>query len=41
LAVRSSLGGPKLDDDTADVFAEIEAARKADLGCVVDREAGT
>jgi prevent-host-death family protein len=34
------LGGPKLDDDTADVFAEIEAGRKADLGRPVDLEAG-
>jgi prevent-host-death family protein len=35
------LGGPKLDDGTADVFAEVEAERKADLGRVVDLEAGT
>jgi hypothetical protein len=35
------LGGPKLDDDTADVFAEIEAERKADFGRAVDLEAGT
>ena len=35
------LGGPKLDDDTADVFAEVEAERKADLGRMVDLEAGT
>ena len=35
------LGGPKLDDDTADVFAEVDAERKADLGRVVDLEAGT
>ncbi len=35
------LGGPKLDDGTADVFAEIEAERKADLGRAVDFEAGT
>lgn len=34
------LGGPKLDDSTADVFAEVEAERKADLGRVVDIEAG-
>ena len=34
-------GGPKLDDDTADVFAEVEAERKADLGRMVDLEAGT
>jgi prevent-host-death family protein len=34
------LGGPKLDDSTADVFAEVEAERKADLGRVVDLEAG-
>jgi prevent-host-death family protein len=30
------LGGPKLDDDAPDVFAEIEAERKADLGRPVD-----
>ncbi len=35
------LGGPKLDDGTADVFAEIEAERKADFGRVVELEAGT
>jgi hypothetical protein len=35
------LGGPKLDDGTADVFAEVEAERKADLGRAVDLEAGT
>jgi prevent-host-death family protein len=35
------LGGPKLDDDTADVFAEVEAERKADFGRTVDLEAGT
>jgi len=35
------LGGPKLDDGAADVFAEIEAERKADRGRVVDLEAGT
>ena len=34
------LGGPKFDDGTADVFAEIEAERKADSGRVVDLEAG-
>ena len=34
------LGGPKLDDSAADVFAEIEADRKADFGRVVDLEAG-
>ena len=34
------LGGPKLDDATADVFAEIEAERKADFGRAVDLEAG-
>ncbi len=34
------LGGPKLDDG-ADVFAEIEAERKADFGRAVDLEAGT
>ena len=26
------LGGPKLDDSAADVFAEVEAERKADFG---------
>jgi prevent-host-death family protein len=35
------LGGPKLDDDDADVFAEIEAERGADFGRAVDLEAGT
>jgi hypothetical protein len=35
------LGGPKLDDHAADVLAEIEAARKADLGRAVDLETGT
>jgi prevent-host-death family protein len=35
------LGGPKLDDSAADVFAEIEAQRKADFGRMVDLEAGT
>jgi prevent-host-death family protein len=35
------LGGPKLDDGTADVFVEIEAERKADRGREVDLEAGT
>jgi prevent-host-death family protein len=35
------LGGPKLDDDAADVFAEIEAERKADYGRVVDLGAGS
>ena len=35
------LGGPKLDDSAADVFAEIEAERKADFGRMVDLEAGT
>ena len=34
------LGGPKLDDSAADVFAEIEAERKADSGRVIDLEAG-
>jgi prevent-host-death family protein len=32
------LGGPKIDD-AADVFAEIEAERKADFGRSVDLEA--
>jgi prevent-host-death family protein len=35
------LGGPKLGDNTADVFAEIEAERKADFGRAVELEAGT
>jgi prevent-host-death family protein len=35
------LGGPKLGGDAADVFAEIEAERKADFGRAVDLEAGT
>jgi prevent-host-death family protein len=35
------LGGPKLDDGAVDVFAEIEAERKADFGRVADLEAGT
>ena len=35
------LGGPKLGDGVADVFAEVEAERKADLGRAVDLEAGT
>jgi prevent-host-death family protein len=35
------LGGPKLDDSAADVFAEIEADRKADFGRVINLEAGT
>jgi prevent-host-death family protein len=34
------LGGPKLDDATAEVFAEIEAERKADFRCPVDLEVG-
>jgi prevent-host-death family protein len=35
------LGGPKLGDGAVDVFAEIEAERKADFGRAVDLEAGT
>jgi prevent-host-death family protein len=35
------LSGPKVDDGTADVFAEIEAERKTDFGRVVDLTAGT
>jgi prevent-host-death family protein len=35
------LGGPKLDAAAADVFAEIEAERKADFGRAVNLEAGT
>ena len=34
------LGGPKLDVGAADVFAEIEAERRADFGRPVDLEAG-
>jgi prevent-host-death family protein len=34
------LSGPKLDDSATEVFAEIEAQRKADVGRVVDLEAG-
>lgn len=30
------LGGPKLDDAAAEVFAEVEAERKADFGRVID-----
>ena len=35
------LGGPKFDEGTVAVFAEIEAERKADFGRAVDLEAGT
>jgi prevent-host-death family protein len=35
------LGGPKLNGGTAEVFAEIEAERRADFGPTVDLEAGT
>jgi prevent-host-death family protein len=35
------LGGPKLDNSAADVFAEIGAERKADFGRPIDLEAGT
>ncbi len=35
------LGGPKLDDGTADVFAEIDAERKTDFGRVIDLAADT
>jgi|SRR5215471_17998775 prevent-host-death family protein len=34
------LGGPKIDDATAEIFADIETERKADLGRIVDLEAG-
>jgi prevent-host-death family protein len=34
------LGGPKFDDEVAEAFATIEAARKADVGRAVDFEAG-
>ncbi len=33
------LGGPKFDDAAAEVFAEVEAERKADFGRVIDLEA--
>jgi prevent-host-death family protein len=32
------LGGPKLDGESVDVFAEVEAERKADFGRAVDFE---
>ena len=35
------LGGPKLDDGTADAFEEVAAERRADFGRTVDLEAGT
>ena len=35
------LGGPKLDDDTAEVFEEVAAVRRADFGRAVDLEAET
>ena len=35
------LGGPKFNDIAAEVFAEIEAERKADFGRMVDLEVGT
>src|ERR1700689_2385758 len=35
------LGGPKLDDGTADVWAEIEFRRKADFRSSVDLEVPT
>jgi prevent-host-death family protein len=35
------LGGPKLGDQAADAFAEIEAERKADFGRLADLESGT
>jgi hypothetical protein len=38
--VRILLGGPKVDDGAVDVFAEIEAERKADFGRAVDPETG-
>ena len=34
------LGGPKLDDATAGVFAQIQAGRTADFGRAVDLAAG-
>jgi hypothetical protein len=33
------LGGPKIDEAGAEVFAEIEAERKADFGRVIDLQA--
>jgi prevent-host-death family protein len=35
------LGGPKIDDIGAEVFAEIEAERKADVGRAIDLESGS
>lgn len=35
------LGGPKLDDDTAEVFEEVSAERRGDFGRAVNLEAGT
>jgi prevent-host-death family protein len=35
------LGGPKIDDSAAEVFAEIEAERKADFGRAIDLGAGS
>jgi prevent-host-death family protein len=35
------LGGPRIDDNGAEVFAEIEAERKADVGRVIDLESGS
>jgi prevent-host-death family protein len=34
------LGGPKIGDSAAEVFAEIEAERKADFGRAIDLESG-
>ena len=34
------LGGPKLDDSAAAVFAEVESERKADFGRLIAFEAG-
>jgi prevent-host-death family protein len=34
------LGGPKLDDSAGDVFAEVEAERKADFGRPIGFEVG-
>jgi prevent-host-death family protein len=34
------LGGPTLSDDAVEVFAEVEAVRKADFGRPVDMEVG-
>jgi hypothetical protein len=37
---RVLLGPPRLDDDAAAIFDEVEAERKHDLGREIDLEAG-